>query len=349
MCEFIISHIVLVTVKIYVNAQCGFLFFMKRENNLLSKIADFQNLRLAFLKSMRGKRNSSEAILFCQNIDENLLRLQTSLLDGTYKMQSYNFFKIYDPKERMISAACFEDRIVHHAIINILEPIFERQSIFHTYACRKNKGLHKAVQYAFKKSKSNQYFLKLDIKKYFDNINHTILKIQLSRIIKDKKCLHLLFEIIDSYSLVIERVEITANKGLPIGNLTSQFFANLYLSSFDHFVLEELKPNGFVRYMDDFLIFGDSISELKFILKKCENFLSENLDLSLKFAIFGKCTNGIPFLGRLIKPKLIDFLRIKKKRKLKKIKIIDNEYNSNKISQEKACEILCCLFSERKI
>lgn len=315
---------------------------MKRENNLLLKIADFQNLRLAFLKSMRGKRNSSKAILFCQNIDENLLRLQTSLLEDSYKMQPYNFFKIYDPKERMISAACFEDRIVHHAIINILEPIFERQSIFHTYACRKNKGLHKAVQYAFKKSKSNQYFLKLDIKKYFDNINHTILKFQLSRIIKDVRCLNLLFLIIDSYTF-------SENCGLPIGNLTSQFFANLYLSSLDHFVLEELKPNGFVRYMDDFLIFGNSISELKIMLKKCENFLSENLDLSLKFAIFGKCTNGIPFLGRLIKPKLIDFLRIKKKRKLKKIKIIDNEYNSNKISQEKACEILCCLFSERKI
>lgn len=119
---------------------------------------------------------------------------------------------------------------MHHAIMNVLEPVFEKQFIFHTYACRKGKGSHKAIKYAFCKAKNCEYFLKLDVKKYFENIDHNILKRKLSKILKDKDCLDLLFDIIDSFSI---------EKGLPIGNLTSQFFANLYLSELDHFVLEK--------------------------------------------------------------------------------------------------------------
>jgi retron-type reverse transcriptase len=201
---------------------------MKRQNYLFEAIADYQNIRLAFLKAIRGKRSTAAVLLFCGNIDANLEEIRKRLLSDTVLWGSYNSFTITDPKERVISAAPIEDRVMHHAIMNILEPVFERQMIFHTYACRKDKGTHAALRYAFSQCKSHEWFLKLDIRKYFDSINHTILKEHLDRLIKDYRVRRLFYGIIDSYCK-------TPGTGLPIGNLTSQFFANLYLSRLDHF------------------------------------------------------------------------------------------------------------------
>lgn len=178
--------------------------------------------------------------------------------------------------------------------MNVLEPVFEKQFIFHTYACRKEKGTHKAVLYAFNKVKSGGYFLKLDVRKYFDSINHTVLKEKLERIIKDRKCLNLLFNIIDSFGC--------EDKGLPIGNLTSQFFANLYLSQTDHFVIEKLKPQGYVRYMDDILLFSNSKVELNSFYQKLKLFVEENIRVEFKTPVINSCKNSVPFLGFLIKP-----------------------------------------------
>jgi retron-type reverse transcriptase len=206
---------------------------MKRQNRLFERIADYQNIRLAFLKTLRGKRSSAQAILFCGNADGNLETIRRRLNREPITWGGYTSFTITDPKERVISSAPFEDRIIHHAVMNILEPVFEGQMIYHTYACRKNKGTHAAVRYAFSRCKSSPWFLKLDMRKYFDSIDHGVLKKQLARLIKDRGVLKLLDGIIDSY-------EKTPGAGLPIGNLTSQFFANLYLSSLDHFILEIL-------------------------------------------------------------------------------------------------------------
>ena len=263
---------------------------MKRYNNLFEQIISWQNFRLAFLKASKGKSRSSEVILFTTKLDENLEVLRHGIANQTYSIGEYRQFKIYDPKERIISVASFKDRVIHHAIINILEPIFEKQFIFHTYACRKGKGTHAAARYVFKKARSNNFFLKLDIKKYFASIDHTELKRQLIRIIKDKRCLILLFKIIDSYYF-------QENKGLPIGNLTSQFFANLYLSSLDHFILEQLKSACYARYMDDMIILADSVQELKEISHSIQMYIKQKLDLTLKQEIYGKVSKGIPFLG----------------------------------------------------
>lgn len=164
--------------------------------------------------------------------------------------------------------------------MNVLEPVFERQFIFHTYACRKNKGSHKAVAYAFSKARKNRYFLKLDVRKYFYSIDHSVLKAMLEKIIKDRECLNLLFSIIDSYG--------TDKKSLPIGNLTSQFFANFYLSVLDHYVLEHLKAKGYVRYMDDIVLFGNSTAELNEFFSKIRQFCQEKLFLELKPEILGQ-------------------------------------------------------------
>jgi RNA-directed DNA polymerase len=206
---------------------------LKRYGNLFSTIISYENLRHAWIKAIRGKRQKPEVVLFSMNVHKNLCRIQNRLESLEPSWGHYRTFLISDPKERIICAASFPERIMHHAIMNVLEPIFERQMVVHTYACRKLKGTQAAVLYAFHQCKSATYFLKMDIRKYFDSIDHTVLKMQVTRLIKDERVLFLLYGITDSYNTLPE-------KGVPIGNLTSQFFANLYLSGMDHYILETL-------------------------------------------------------------------------------------------------------------
>ena len=308
---------------------------MKRAGNLFEWITDFNNLRAAYLKAVKGKRFSNTALIFDLKADENLCRIKKELESGTYRIGNYRQFKIYDPKERTITAASFEDRIVHHAIMNVLEPVFERQFIFHTYACRKQKGTHRAVQYAFKKAGSCKYFLKLDVRKYFDSIPHKRLKELLFRIIKDRKCLALLFEIIDSYS-------VSDGRGLPIGNLTSQFFANYYLSPLDHFVLEKLKPKGYARYMDDSAVFSDSKSALKNILDEMQKFTAP-FSLFFKQPVINSCRNGVPFLGYSVSDKRISLLNRTRRRKERKARRLVYEFNHGLIDEEKFADRINCM------
>ena len=190
--------------------------------------------------------------------------------------------------------------------MNVLEPIFERQFIFHTYACRKGKGTHAAARYAFKCAGHSEFFLKLDVRKYFDSIDHTVLKQLLCRIIKDARCLELLFGVIDSYKIDFEGDSVGRKKGLPIGNLTSQFFANFYLSALDHFCLEKLT-------------------------------------LFLKVPVFGKTFRGVPFLGwRITKDRI--FLLSKTKRRMKnRLKEIQKSFEKGKITDCFYCIRSCIL------
>jgi retron-type reverse transcriptase len=309
---------------------------MKRAKSLFNQIISYENVRLAWIKARRHKTSKNVVKNFSKNVNINLLKVQKNLKSKPAILSSYSQFTIYEPKERLISVVPFIDRVMHHAIMNVLEPVFEKQFIYHTYACRKGKGSHKAIKYAFSKAKNCEYFLKLDVKKYFDNIDHQIFKRKLSKIIKDKDCLDLLFDIIDSFS---------TEKGLPIGNLTSQFFANLYLSELDHFVLENLKPSGYCRYMDDFILFSNSKIDLKKMLNSIESFCLNNLLLTLKPYILGKCKDGIAFLGYKISSKNADLLQKSKKRKKQKLKSINYEFENNLISKAKYVERVKCLFS----
>ncbi len=316
---------------------------MKRQKNLIQQIADIQNLHLAYYKAAKKKRLSKEVILFNENYEKNLEDLRKSLLSGTYTHGKYRQFTITDPKQRIISAAPFSDRIVHHAIMNVLEPIFERQFIYHTYACRKGKGTHSAARYALKMAQSSKCFLKLDMKKYFDTIDHGVLKSLLIRIIKDKKCLNLLFNIIDSFS------NDGNKKGLPIGNLTSQFFANYYLSPLDHFVLEKLNPSGYVRYMDDIAVFASSRQELKRIFVQIEKFSREKLFLTLKTPVFGLCKDGLPFLGWRLCADGVGILQKTRRRMKKKVGEILNDYRFGRSCLEKTVDRLKCVEACRRL
>jgi retron-type reverse transcriptase len=225
-----------------------------------------ENLCHAWHKVSKGKSAKQSILAFYRNLDQNLESIAGDLKNGTYRPGAYKRFLIKDPKERVIAASSVRDRVVQHAVMNYYDPVYDRHLIFDSYACRIDKGTHKAVLRAFHFAKSSRYFLKMDVRKYFDSINHTILKTMLAKIIQDRAILRLFHLIIDSDNML-------SDKGIPIGNLTSQFFANYYLSAFDHYFKEHYKARRYIRYMDDILIFSDSKNTIGNLLKLLSLFI----------------------------------------------------------------------------
>lgn len=268
---------------------------MKRYNNLFNNIVDIDNLYDAYRKAKRNKSHRRDVIMFEQNRDELLKQLQQKLINGEYRTSKYHTFTIYEPKERLIYRLPFyPDRIVHHAIMNILEPIWVSVFINNTYSCIKKRGIHKAlkdVRAAMKDRQNTKYCLKLDVKKFYPSINHDILKVVIRKKIKDKKLLHLLDEIIDS------------TDGVPIGNYLSQFFANLYVSYFDHYLKEVKKVKYYFRYADDMVILHGDKKFLHSLYNDIRQYLSDNLKLSVKsdYQIFNVEDRGLSFVGYVIR------------------------------------------------
>ncbi len=248
---------------------------MKSQGNLFNKIADLDNLALAYLKAVKGKQDRAEVIAFTKNLYPNLNHILDQIQNGEPPTGNYRFFTVYDPKQREICAAPFNQRVLHHAVMNVCEPVFEKHLIFDSYACRKDKGQRRAVLRARDMLRRNTWYLKLDIRKYFDSIDHAIMQRQLCRLFREKKVLMLFEKIFASYHKL-------PGKGLPIGNLISQHCANLYLSPFDHFIKDETGIKGYIRYMDDFLIFHTDKEVLKKLLVEIRKRLSDFLALHLK-------------------------------------------------------------------
>jgi len=269
---------------------------MKRVGQLYLQIAEPDNLRLAFHKACRGKNDRREVVRYRQRLAENLILLRQQLLDDSLSVGDYRFFEVFDPKQRQICAAAFKERVLHHAIMNVCDPVLDRYAIYDSYACRLGKGQRKAVSRAQEFARCNPWYLKLDIRKYFDSIDHAILCTMLQRRIKDRRLLGLFEKILASYSTV-------PGKGLPIGNLVSQHLANFYLACLDHWLKDDLGVHGYLRYMDDFLLFGKSRPEMNEKLAQIKRFLTTELQLALKDNIqLNRCCLGIPFLGFRIEP-----------------------------------------------
>lgn len=268
----------------------------KTFSGIYKKIYYFQNLHAAYLKARRCKRYRQEVLKFTANLEENLIAIQNELIWKLYKPLPFRDFYVFDPKERLIQAPAFRDRIIHHALCNLIEPLFDKKFIYDSYACRAYKGTHRAIMRAqkfmqkAKREHGNFYILKADISKYFPSINHAILKNIIRRTIACKDTLWLIDLIIDNKS--------EQECGLPIGALTSQLFANIYLNEFDHFMKEELSVKFYIRYMDDFIILHQSKDYLKHLLKEAELFLGCRLFLTLnrKTQIF-PYKHGLDFCG----------------------------------------------------
>ena len=239
---------------------------MKRHGNLWEPMTSFENLLRAAHAAARGKRFKPGVARFFFHLEPELLRLQAELVARTYRPGPYRTFTIHEGKPRQISAAPFRDRVIHHALTGILEPIFERSLIRDSYACRRGKGTHAAVDRCQEFARRFRYVLKADVRKYFPSIDHAILKGLVARRIKDPHVLWLADRIID-HSNPQDSVPMwfpgdnlftptERRRGLPLGNQTSQFFANVYLDPLDHFVTDRLGMS-YVRYVDDFLVFAE--------------------------------------------------------------------------------------------
>lgn len=300
---------------------------MKRKGNLLHKIAEVDNLLLAYWKAKRGKAAKVYVIAYEENLMTNLEELRVMILSDKVKIGDYHFFKIYDPKERMICASAFGERVLQHALMNICHPIFECYQIYDSYACRIGKGTYKALERASSFALRYTHFAKLDVRKYFETIDHEILKKQLGRLFKDQQLLHVFAQIIDSY-------EVELGKGLPIGNLTSQYFANHFLGQADHFIKEKLRVKGYLRYMDDMVIFANSLDELKCRVRSFELFLTQELQCELRPTVMQAIFKGLPFLGYVVRPNVLTLAKRSRKRFKRKATYLYKQLKRGLISQE---------------
>jgi retron-type reverse transcriptase len=286
---------------------------MNRTGNLYPRIWDFENLLAAAHRARRGKKNRPDVAAFHFHQEAELFRLQEELRAKTYQPGPYRAFYIRDPKRRLISAAPYRDRVVHHALCQMIEPVFDRGFIHTSYANRAGKGTHAALDECTRLARRYRYALKCDIEKYFPSIDHAILLGRIARKIKCRDTLWLI-ETIIAHSNPQEEViryfpgddlftPLDRRRGIPIGNLTSQFFANVYLDGFDHFVKQDLRHPAYLRFADDFLIFGDSAEELRGMLGP----LREHLD-SLRLCLHPRKCHvvpvrcGVPFLGWQVYP-----------------------------------------------
>ena len=271
------------------------------------------NLFEAFRKARKGKRRRPDVARFGLDLEQELYALQGELAAGDYMPGAYRQFTVYERKPRLISVAPFRDRVVHHAVMNVLEPLLDKRFIPDTYACRKDKGVHRAVDRYQQFAKNNAYVLKLDIARYFPSIDRDILKQQLVRRIKDKAVLALLYRIIDNGPESREPAQFfpgddlvgvsERRRGLPIGNLTSQFFANLYLDGFDHWLKEVKRVKGYLRYVDDMYLLGNDKQRLWALRDAvAEQLQGLRLDLRADKTQIYRTTERVDVLGYKVSP-----------------------------------------------
>jgi len=254
------------------------------------------NLQLAFYKAQKGKATRPEVQAYAHDLQENLLELQRQIISGVIETGNAHYFTIYDPKKRVICAAPFAQRVLHHALVNICHATFDRYQIDQSFASRPGKGTYAALKTARRYHHRYRWFLKLDVRKYFESIDHEILRHQLARLFKNRHLLLIFEKIIDNYS------GSSAGKGVPIGNLTSQYFANLYLAVLDHRVREILHVPAYVRYMDDMVLWSDDRKQLLETGQRFQQEAGQLLQLSLKPYCFNRSEKGLPFLGYLLFP-----------------------------------------------
>lgn len=245
---------------------------MRRHKHLFEQVVSLHNLLAAARGALRGKRCREPGASFYAGLESHVVDLHTELSTDVYRPGAYHYFRIHEPKERIVAAAPFRDRVVHHAVVRVIQPLFERRFIEDSFACRPGKGTHAAMRRAAQFSQRFRYALKCDVEKYFPSIDHGVLLSLVARVVGDGRLLKLIGQILASHH---DRVRhhwpaggdlfdvVLHPCGLPIGNLTSQFLANVYLNSLDHFVKHDLRVKGYLRYMDDFVLFGDDRRRLK--------------------------------------------------------------------------------------
>ncbi len=315
---------------------------MRRAGGLFERIVDFRNLVAAARRAARGKRDRPSVARFEFYLERELIALQEQLTAGTYSPGTFFTFEVRDPKRRAICAAPFRDRVVHHAVCDVLEPVFERRAIADSYACRQGKGTHAAIARAQAFARRYPFFVKCDVRRFFASVDHAVLRALLRRLFKEAPLLDLLNRIIAHAP-----PDAAPGRGLPIGNLTSQHFANLYLGELDHQLKDRLRVKGYLRYMDDFLLFADDKATLHLWLAEIRAFLAERLGLVLKeeVTLVAPVTAGIPFLGFRVYPGLIRLNQRTRRRFLHQVRTLERAHGLAMLETAELCSRAASLFA----
>lgn len=282
---------------------------------MFDAIAGWDNLWQAYSQAARGKRRKGSAAAFEHQLADRLIALQDDLRDRSYRPGAYRHFFIHEPKRRKISAAPFRDRVMHHALCNLIEPIFDARFIAHSYANRLGKGTHRAVDQLQRWVRQYRYVLRMDVVQHFPSLDHAILRDKIARAIQDADVLWLVDAILaggtgvlaDEYTPVYfpgdDLFAISRPRGLPIGNLTSQFWSNVYMNDFDWFVTRELGCSAYLRYVDDFAVFGDDKRTLWCWKQEIIARLAQDrLTIHEAEAQVLPAQHGVPWLGFVVYP-----------------------------------------------
>lgn len=303
---------------------------MKRVDGLFEQVCAFETLWKATERAAKGKRQRKDVQAFLWDREAEILRLQEELRSGGYEPGRLRHFWVCDPKARRISAAGFRDRVVHHALCGVLEPHLEAYATRDSYACRKGKGSLRALEAAQTYARRYPYVLKLDIERFFESIDHGVLQAALERKFGER-ALHRLFAKILGVPLEGSR----EGKGLPIGNLTSQHFANFYLGRLDHAAKESVRLGGYVRYMDDILCFGAEKAALWDALFALQEIVVGELCLDLKRSVTRLCpvTEGVRFLGVRVFPSGLRWTAARKHRFCRGFRRLWSEHRAGKVSE----------------
>lgn len=329
----------------------------KRWSNLYPQIYDFENLYWAYREARKGRRYQADVLQFTARLEENLIELQNELIWRRYRVGRYREFLVYDPKRRIIMALPFRDRVVQWAIYRVLNPLLERTYIYDSYACRIGKGTHAAVNRLqswmryLVRHYGTVYALHLDIRKYFYRVDHHVLRSILRRKIKDKDLLWLLDVIIESNSerfglpLDADIGDLDGQRlsgvGMPIGNLTSQMFANLYLDQVDHYAKEVLRLKYYMRYMDDILVLSPDKMELRRAKDELTAFLEDRLRLSVSSKTAIRPIHlGVEWVGYRVWPTHRLVRRSTKTRIRRRLKALQQAYAEGKVGIDEVRAII---------
>jgi len=319
---------------------------MTRYTRLFERLTDWNNLVLAAKRARTGKRNRESTQRFEFAREFELWRLRQHLLDGTYLPGKFVTHWIHSPKRRLISAAPYRDRVLHHAVINILEPILDRHFHSHSFACRKGKGSHAASRQLQRLLRANKFSLQFDIRKFFPAIDHVILKKRFRQLIKDQQFLALLDCIVDASNPQESSLEHfpgdhlfspwERRRGLPIGNLTSQWFANWYLDPLDHWLTSHLRLGGYVRYCDDFIVCDNDRGRLLELCQSVPEFLNQlRLSVHTERLQLLPSGQGRSFVGYRTYPTHRHIAADNKRRFLRRLRWMKRALTTSRITAEK--------------
>lgn len=302
---------------------------MRTTGGLHEQMLERENLLLAVHLAAKGRREQPVVQLFLKNQDEELARMWEELRSAEPGCGRCVTFTIHDPKKREITAPVFRERVLHHAVMNVCAPVLERRQIHHSYACREGKGVHAALAAARKNAAAAPWFLKLNVRAYFASIPHDRLMVALERVFREKPVRRLLESLVKAYTPGTER-------GLPIGTLVSQHLANYYLSPLDTFVVQNLRPVGYVRYMDDLVLWLPGATAARRADGELRQYATEVLDLRFKPASIQRTARGMDFLGHRVFPHRLGLNRASRRRFQRKITALAQSWAAGRCSERAA-------------